>query len=147
MTDIEPTASDAHPTPGSPQASRVRTFVSLFGAAGAWLIQMTISEPLAAHACYPNQVALTAPLWSTLPLMLVIINIVCLTAALVSGFVALSTWRRSRWDSRGDGKSATDAGHAQFLPIMGVIASQIFVVAILFTSCAVVLVAPCSPWF
>ncbi|MDE2366733.1 MAG: hypothetical protein KGM95_07360, partial [Betaproteobacteria bacterium] len=49
-----------HPSSRHPAA---RTLVGLFGAPAAWVIQVSLSEPLAAYACYPHQAPLSAPLW------------------------------------------------------------------------------------
>jgi hypothetical protein len=73
----------------------IRTGVGLFGAPAAWLAQFSLSEPLAAHACYPYQAPVSAPVWEGLHVMLVAISIACFTAALLSGFVAWTSWRQS----------------------------------------------------
>lgn len=127
---------------------RLKLALMLFGAPGAWIAQMAISEPLAAYACYPKQMPLTAPVWNHLLLLLAMVSALCLAAALACGALAFTTWRRLR-QQRDACKSAGDAndGRAEFLPKLGVIASQIFIVAILFTSCAVILVEPCQSWF
>ncbi|HEX5538815.1 MAG TPA: hypothetical protein VFX01_03410 [Methylophilaceae bacterium] len=127
---------------------RLKLLLMLFGAPGAWIAQMAISEPLAAYACYPQQMPLTAPVWNHLLLLLAIVSLLCLAAALACGALAWTTWQRLR-HARDATESAGDTGEgrAEFLPKLGVIASQIFIVAILFTSCAVILVEPCQPWF
>lgn len=135
-----------------------RTLVALFGAPAAWVMQVSLSEPIAAYACYPHQVPLSAPLWVELPMILAIIGLVCLGAGLFSGYVAWTSWRQTsnrfsvarktnahqvENDARGTG---VDEGQARFLTMLGMMSSALFIVAIIFTCCAVFLVPPCSAW-
>jgi hypothetical protein len=131
----------------------LRTIVSLFGAPAAWVVQMSLSEPLAAYGCYPHEAPLPAPLWASLPAILVAISLVCLAAGLVSGYVAWSSWRRincrlrlSKLAAATKGNALLDAGQGRFLAMLGQLSSFVFIIAILFTSCAVILISPCSAW-
>ena len=129
----------------------LRTIVSLFGAPAAWVVQMSLSEPLAAYGCYPHEAPLPAPLWASLPAILVAISLACLTAGLVSGYIAWSSWRRINCRLRllkvaPRGGASLDEGQERFLAILGQLSSFVFIIAILFTSFAVLLVSPCSPW-
>jgi hypothetical protein len=123
--------------------------VGLFGAPAAWLTQFSLSEPLAAHACYPFQAPLSAPIWEGLPAILIAISIACFAAALLSGFVAWTSWRQSERKLPGEEGSAIAAGGTRnrFLIKLSAMSSFIFLVAILFNICAIFLVSPCSSWF
>lgn len=130
-----------------------RTLVALFGAPAAWVMQVSLSEPIAAYACYPHQVPLSAPLWVELPLILAVISLVCLAAGLLSGYMAWTSWRQTGNGSMvvpeaaNEHRSApVDGGQTRFLTMLGMMSSSLFIVAILFTSCAVFLVPPCSTW-
>ncbi|SEL16957.1 hypothetical protein [Nitrosovibrio tenuis] len=130
-----------------------RTLVSLFGAPVAWVMQMSLSEPIAAYACYPRQVPLSAPLWVELPLILAVISLVCLAAGLLSGYVAWTSWRQIRNGSvvitkaaNGHPDAGVDEGQTRFLTMLGMMSSSLFIVAIVFTCCAIFLVPPCSAW-
>ncbi|HVW65563.1 MAG TPA: hypothetical protein VHB01_11160 [Nitrosospira sp.] len=126
----------------------LRTIVSLFGAPAAWVAQMSLSEPLAAYGCYPHEAPLPAPLWAGLPVILIAISLACLAAGLVSGYVARSLWKQAGTRpavATGSG-SSFDGGQGRFLAMLGQLSSFVFIIAILFTSCAVILVSPCSPW-
>ena len=143
---------DPFPEAPAPRRSRVSTIqiaVGLFGAPVAWIAQFSLSEPLAAHACYPYQAPVSAPVWEGLTLILVIISITCFAAALLSGFVAWTTWRQSERKLPGDERSVIEAGESRnrFLVKLSLMSSFIFIVAILFNLCAILLVLPCSPWF
>jgi hypothetical protein len=129
----------------------LRTIVSLFGAPAAWVVQMSLSEPLAAYGCYPHETPLPAPLWASLPAILVAISLACLAAGLISGYIAWSSWRRIDYRLRllkaaPRGSASLDEGQGRFLAILGQLSSVVFIIAILFTSFAVILVSPCSPW-
>nr|WP_228778835.1 hypothetical protein [Methylobacter sp. BlB1] len=114
---------------------------ALFGAPIAWVAQLSLSEPLAAQACYPYQMPLPEPVWQGLLATLALISGACLAIALLSGFMAWTLCRQTRaplLEERDD--------RAQFLAKLGAMSSFIFTMAVLFTACAVLLVSPCSPW-
>lgn len=127
-----------------------RTLLALFGAPLFWVAQMSLSEPLAAYACYPHQVPLPAPLWADLSVILAMISLICLAGGLLSGYVAWTLWRQAspRPGVTGAGEHAldVDGGQTRFLARLGTMSSFVFIVAILFTGCAVLLVPPCSAW-
>jgi ABC-type multidrug transport system permease subunit len=127
----------------------LRIGIGLFGAPVAWLAQFSLSEPLAAHACYPHQAPLSAPVWEGLPAILAAISIACLAAALLSGFVAWTAWRQYEHKLPGEEGSvnAADRSRDRFLVKLSVMSSFIFLVAILFNICAIFLVSPCNSWF
>ncbi|MEO8767639.1 MAG: hypothetical protein ABI363_04785 [Nitrosospira sp.] len=139
-----------HRAPRRSSVSTYRTLLALFGAPAAWVSQMSLSEPLAAYACYPHQVPLSAPLWADLSVILAMISLVCLAAGLFSGYVAWDLWRRARQrpELAGTGGQAfeVDEGQTRYLAMLGTMSSFLFIVAILFTACAVLLVPPCSAW-
>jgi hypothetical protein len=126
--------------------SRMRVallWLGLFGAPAAWTAQLLLSEPLAAYACYPYRTPLPAPIWNGLPVMLTTISALCLAAALLSGVAAWISWRQF---ARG-GLAIAGEDRNRFLAKLGAVSSFIFIVAIIFNICAVVLVPPCSSWF
>ena len=96
------------PAPRRGQVSTIRIAVGLFGAPAAWLAQFSLSEPLAAHACYPYQEPLSAPIWQGFPVILAAISIACFAAALLSGFVAWSSWRQYKRKLAGEGRSGVN---------------------------------------
>ena len=69
-------------------------WLGLFGAPVAWIAQILLSEPIAAYACYPYRIPLSAPIWERLPVMLTTISIACFAVALLSGFAAWISWRQ-----------------------------------------------------
>ncbi|MDQ3185803.1 MAG: hypothetical protein M3Q16_04940 [Pseudomonadota bacterium] len=132
------------------RVSTRKTLLGLFGAPASWVAQMSLIEPIAAYACYPHQVPLSAPLWADLPAVFAIISLVCLAAGLLSGYVAWNSWRRTRHQlargGNGEHVIEVDEGQSRFLAMLAMMSSFVFIVAIVFTSCAVLLVSPCSAW-
>jgi uncharacterized iron-regulated membrane protein len=122
--------------------SALRLLTALFGAPAAWVAQLSLSEPLAAHACYPYQMPLPEPVWQGLPATLAVISGACLAIALLSGFMAWTLCRRTRAPLLEERD-----GRTRFLSKLGAMSSFIFTMAVLFTACAVLLVPPCSPWY
>lgn len=123
-------------------------WVGLFGAPLAWIAQFSLSEPLAAHACYPYHAPLAEPIWAGLPAILAAISIVCLAAALLSGFNVWNLWRRSEVKPDGESKPMQrgNEGRDQFLLSLAAMSSFLFTVAIVFNIFALWMVPPCSSW-
>ena len=130
--------------------STYRILLALLGAPIAWVTQMSLSETLAAYGCYPHRVPLSSPLWVDLPAILAAISVICLAAGLIAGYVAWGSWRQisHRFAETKTVLSVleVDGGQTQFLAMLGIMSSFVFIVAILFTGCAVLLVPLCSAW-
>lgn len=148
-TVSEPDPSIEPPSQRHGRVSMVRTLVGLFGAPAAWLAQMFLSEPLVAHACYPYQAPLYAPMWKGLPAILAAISIACLAGALLSGFIAWTSWRQTASNPAGNDVNTIEMseGRRRFLAKVSLMSSFIFIAAILFNIFAVLLVPLCSTWF
>lgn len=146
--DARQTVSTEHRLLHSPP--RVRTWIALFGAPGAWVMQMALTPPIAAYACYPHQFPLPVPLWPGLTAILAAIGLVCLGGALFSGYIALASWqslgRYSKDTSNGQSSIQEDEGQARFLAMLGMMSSFVFTIAILFNTFAVLLIRSCSAW-
>jgi len=147
---LKQNASTEHRDLHHGRASTRRTLLGLFGAPAAWVAQMSLIEPIAAYACYPYQIPLSAPLWANLPAILAVISLGCLAVGLLSGYVAWNLWRQTKHPSTSGGNGGhiieADAGQRPFLAMSAMMSSFIFIVAIVFTGCAVLLVSPCSAW-
>ncbi|SDY49767.1 hypothetical protein [Nitrosomonas sp. Nm33] len=130
--------------------SPYKTLLALFGAPVAWITQMLLCESLTSFACYPHQVPLSAPQWADLPVILTVICVVCLAFGLISGYIAWNLWQRTHHSLAESSSSEQvikiNGGQSQFLAMLGIMSSFIFIVAILFTSCAILLVSLCSEW-
>lgn len=128
--------------------SSIKIWIALFGAPFAWIAQVSLSEPLAAHACYPFLAPLSEPIWEALPAILAAISLTCLAAALLSGYIVWTLWRRPEHHAAAD-KSVIGGNEElkRFLVNLSTMSSFIFLVAIIFNICAIWLVPPCSSWF
>ena len=149
MTTPSGPARPVHPAPGRHSIPGWRLLASLFGAALVWLAQMSLSEPLAAQACYPHSVPLPAPLWPHLQWLLAGVTLAAVAGGIACAWLAVSSWNRVRADpaeqdaGAGGETGETGDGRTRFLGFMGVMSSALFVAAILITGLAVLIVSPC----
>ena len=137
-------------TPAAPPAGKVHWLqlsIALCAAPLAWLLQMSLSEPLAAQACYPATVPLTLPILASLPLVLKCISAACLLFALGGFWCAWRAWQatRSEADSpRADDAADTGHGRSRFMALLAMLCSGLFVVAIVFTGLGLLLSQSCA---
>lgn len=152
----ESSPTTAHSTSGNKPAHlgperRGGTLMMLFGllgAAAAWTLQTEIGETLAAQACFPHRVALAAPQWPWLMPALSVMSIVALLIGAGGVWVAWRGWRTTRGARAGAAspESGTSTGRTRFLATAGLILSVLFLVGLVATGLAVLLVSPCSAW-
>ncbi|HET8551630.1 MAG TPA: hypothetical protein VFM97_04060 [Gammaproteobacteria bacterium] len=102
---------------------------AVLGAPAAWSLQLLIQYALASHACYPNNVPLSAPLWSFTWWMLIGIELIALIAAGLGMFFSLSKWMEYRFID------ATQTGlrRNQYLSRWALLTTSLFSIAIIFT--------------
>jgi len=113
----------------------VRTLAGLFGAPLVWILQMSISEPLAENSCIGHSAL--AGLWQSLPLALKLFSFLCVATGLLSGLAAHRMWDDAAEQEAGDGRR-------RFMARLALMSSFLFIVAIIFTACAAFLVTPCQ---
>lgn len=121
----------------------MRLLAGLLAAPFAWLAQMLVSESLVAQVCFPGPAPRSAALSGLTPALL-LLGVVCLAAGLGGLWAAWSAWRVSA--DPADHVSALDRGTRPvgFLALLGMMGSALFCGAIVFTSMALLLVAPCG---
>lgn len=153
----EPTPAAARPASGDKSGGRgpyrrrggsLMMLFGLLGAAAAWVLQTEIGETLAAQACFPHRTALAVPQWSWLMPALNVMSIVALLVGIAGVWVSWRGWRMTR-AARPDPASAgsdSGAGRTRFLAMAGLILSLLFLVGLVATGLAVLLVSPCSTW-
>ena len=149
-TAARPASSD-RPGGLSPHRRRRGALIMLFGllgAAAAWILQTEIGETLAAQACFPHRTALAAPQWSWLMSALDVMSIAALLIGAAGVWVAWQGWRTTcaRRPDPAAPVSDTGAGRTRFLAMAGLTLSLLFLVGLLATGLAVLLVSPCSAW-
>lgn len=147
---------DAVPAPADTRRQRkprrgrgpLTMLFGLFGAAGVWVLQTEIGEALSAQACYPHRAALAAPQWAWLMPVLTAVSIGALLIGLAGAALAWRNWRVAR-NGQPDSEPAvpdTSLGRTRFLAMAGLMLSLLFLVGLLATGFAVMLVSPCSAW-
>jgi hypothetical protein len=126
----------------------LRIWAGLVGPPLAWVIQMALSESMASYACYPHDAPLAAPLFAHLPALVIGVDLVCLLIGLSCSWITLGEWRNTGQAGGQDGARVIEVGETRqrFLVMLSALSCSVFVVAILFTSFAILLVNPCKPW-
>jgi hypothetical protein len=135
----------------APRLTRLQTLTGMLAAPFAWLVQMGVTEALAAQSCFPHDHPLPAPALRGLDVVILAVNLVCL---LLGGLGAVVAWRnftrlrRDRMAARdsADGIEAERRGLDWSLACVGVMSSMLFLFALVATDSAVLIVSPCSRW-
>jgi hypothetical protein len=131
-----------------------RLLYGLLGAPLAWMLQMCVCQVMASQACSAPDEALGKPLVPALGPLIGGVSAVCLAIAFGGLSSAWRGWRRARetharrvQDKRASARvEHPSEGPARFLSRVGVIASAMFVLAVLATALAALIVSPCRPW-
>ena len=137
-----------HPARHRGRVGIVASLASLIAGPAAWIVQLVLGYGLSSLACFPHDAALRqSPLqgWSTEPLILGVINGVCLAIAIGGGVMALIHWRRTHGERGGGAAQAMEIGEGRprFLAICGMMSSFGFAAAILFDTPAILAVPAC----
>ncbi|MFL9959307.1 hypothetical protein PQR65_38635 [Paraburkholderia nemoris] len=135
-------------SPDRPHGGALMMLFGLLGAAAAWVLQTEIGETLAAQACFPHRTALAAPQWPWLMSSLGVMSAVALLIGAAGVWVAWRGWRMTRAPRPDPAApvSDTSAGRTRFLAMAGFMLSVLFLVGLIATGLAVLLVSPCSVW-
>lgn len=133
----------------SPQRRRVRNWVVGFGllaAPLAWIIQLLFAVGLASYSCYPHDIPLKSELWGWLNLFLMIVNGVAVVVCIAAGLVSWHIWRLTHTERPGSGHHVleTGDGRTRFFAMTGMLASTLFLLAVLLQASNVLLVPACS---
>lgn len=153
----EPSSMAPHATSGKapgrlgPYRRRGGALMLLFGLLGApaaWVLQTEIGETLAAQACFPHRSALAVPQWSWLMPVLDVMSVGALLIGVAGVWVAWRGWRTTRAARPDPVSPVSDAGVGRtlFLAAAGFMLGLLFLVGLVATGLAVLLVSPCSAW-
>ena len=136
-----------HRPSGHEQPHIVRLFAGMVVAPFAWAIQLLIAYALAAHACYPTDVALAAPVVPHLRRLVVGVTAATWILLVVGVAIAWSNWKSThRQSSSGPHEIIqTGDGRARFMSLCGLLVSGVFAIALLFTTVGAFLVPDCGP--
>jgi len=116
---------------------------ALLGAPLAWIVQICTCEALAAQACYPAQNPLAYPDLHALNAYIGAVSLLCLAVAL-GGLTA--AWRGWRGLPQAGGGTDPDRRAARFLFRVAILSSPMFVLGLLVTAMAALIVSTCKPW-
>jgi hypothetical protein len=146
MTSSAATTSDP-----SPQRARVGLAIllfGLFGAPGAWFVQLVASYAVASRACFPHMLPYhnVPQAWSEIWYGLLAINIAALCAALICAFTSYKSWTATQTEQAGTSTDLVEIGEGRtrFIALSGVIVGIGFFAAILFDSVVLFTVPPCA---
>lgn len=137
-----------------PHGKRSPTFrkVRLHALAGiviapiAWLVQMGLTEALAAQSCFPHDRPLHGPAMPRLVATIVAVDIVCLLLGCLGAYLG---WRNVLQLRREQALSGSQKSAAQLnwvLAYVGGLSSALFLFALVATDIAVLIISPCSAW-
>ena len=138
----QPAAQAVH-TIGAPQ-----TLIALLLAPLAWLAQLGIAGQVLGQACLADRSFFVAHSMPRTPLTVAIASLVCLFFATCGALLAWrNLWRTARIPWRFPaGFKGTRAERDWFLSRVCALSSTMFVLGLLATDLAMVLMSPCSPW-
>lgn len=134
-----------HPSKSRQKVGWLPQLIGLFGAPTAWAGQICFSNILSSYACYPHETPLDSPIWNWLLPELIAISLTCFAIGGFSAYIAWASWQRSKDEAPG-GKNRTievGDGRTRFLALLGALVSMLFMAAIAFTACGILLVKPC----
>lgn len=132
----------------APRLTTRRTLSGMLVAPAAWLVQMGITEALAAQSCFPHDHPLPAPALRGLDSVILAVNLVCLLLGCLGAVAAwrnLMLLRRAR-STGSDGADDERRGLDWSLACVGAMSSTLFLFALIATDSAVLIVSPCSRW-
>lgn len=137
----------AHPAPARDRVSLPLLWFGLFGAAAAWSVQLIVNYAVASHGCYPRMVPLRSPIFGQLAfsVSLIVISLAAIIIGVAALVAAITAWRRSSDETGGEAHWLLDTGEGRtrFMAAAGIMASSVFLLAILAHSAAVLLLGHC----
>lgn len=125
----------------------LRLFAGMVLAPLAWALEVLVGYALAAHACYPADVALATPTWAALRTVVDGVSLALWMLLFVGGAIAWSNWKATRPESNVDHHHILQSGDGRprFMALCGLIVSGLFAVVLLFTSVGILWVPSCGP--
>ena len=113
---------------------------AVFAAPLAWMAQLVCNYALAAHACFPHDIPLQAPVWGGLFWILVGIDLFAIAIAGLAVFTAFGQW--VAW--RGADLRHVGQRRNRYIAQWAILTSVLFTIAILFTIVMVFIEPVCN---
>jgi len=113
----------------------------------AWLAQLQTSYFFASEACFPSDYQRSGGAVTGLWLVLLLVNLGCMTVGALGATLAYSAWRRTSGEKKGDKHTLLEVGEGRtrFAALSALIISFIFFVAIFAEAAALFILASCAP--
>lgn len=137
-----PFTNIAHPAPHRQRVGMLALGFGIVGAPLAWNIELLAGTALSGHQCFPRYMPLAVPLWTGTWGFLLAMSVVAIVIAIAAGLVAWRSWRRTRDEKPGSVHGGE--GRTRFMAMCGLLCSGLFMVALVFTLAAILLVPLCS---
>lgn len=132
--------ASTHPPAPAPIRVGFALGYAVLGAPAAWTLQLLTGYTLASHACYPNSIPLSQPIWSFLWWVLLGVDLAAIVAAALAGWLAVTKWRTYR-DADG---SQVGERRNRFLAQWALLTSALFSLAVIFTIIMLFIVPVCD---
>jgi hypothetical protein len=137
-----PFTNIAHPAPHRQRVGLLALGFGIVGAPLAWNIELLVGTALSGHQCFPRYMPLAVPLWTGTRGFLLAMSVVAIVMGIAAGLVAWRSWRRTHDEKPGSAHSGE--GRTRFMALCGLLSSGLFLVALVFTLAAIMLVPLCS---
>lgn len=113
----------------------------ILGAPLAWNVELLVGSALSGYQCFPRYVLLAAPGWTGTWGLLLLMSLIAIIVAIAATLVSWRSWRRTCDEKPGSVHSGD--GRTRFMAMCGLLCSGLFMIALLFTLAAIVLVPVC----
>lgn len=133
---------------GARQVSALQILIALLVTPLAWLAQVSIAEMVLGQQCVAGAPLFVVHAMAWTPLTVVVASAVCLIFGAFGTFVAWrNLWRTARipWRSPSALKG-TRAERDWFLSRLCAMSSAMFILGLMATDVAMLVIAPCGPW-
>jgi DUF917 family protein len=139
--------SVGHPSPARGAVGLVSLWFGLGGGAAAWSVLTIVNYAIASQQCYPRMAPLALPMMGARNLSMVLFATsgAAIVIGVIATIVAFRSWRRTSNESGGSTHWAleTGEGRTRFMAVSGLMASAVFLLAIIVETISIVTVHPC----
>ena len=117
----------------------------LFGAPAAWAAQLISNYALMGHFCYPRDTPLASPTFGGVRALSIVISAILLLVGVTALTVALHSWNAARYRRAAEHHEVAEVGEGRtrFMAMAGIVASGIFVYALVMAGIPLVTMPVC----
>ena len=137
-----------HPSPQRMRLSPWALWFAILAAPLAWSIALLVNVPIAVHGCFPQDTALSVPIWSNMGLVVGVVVLIAVAISVAGGIVAWRNWHVTRSESEGSAHHLLEAGdgRTRFMAMTGMLCSGLFLLTLLFSGgmLLMLMVRPCG---